>query len=274
MKKFKIIVDSSSDLTNQAIQDEEIDFEVVPLTIHIKDREFYDNDALDTKEMLDAMHASTTKNTTSCPAPGSFLEAFNAEYNFCITITSKLSGTFNSARMAMEMSDNKCFIIDSKGTCGSLSLIVDQLVKLIKMGKSYEEICKEIIEFRDQINLLFVLDRFDNLVKNGRMSRITSIIAGVLHIKPLCEAVDGEIKVSEKPRTRKLAFKRMVEVIGEKVQNFSERDCVISYCENEALGQELAETIKEKYSFKSIVVRKMRGLASFYALEDGVIVCF
>lgn len=274
MKKYKIIVDSSCDLPADAIVDDEIDFEVVPLTIHIQNKEFVDNEMLDTKEMLAAMHASSVKSTTSCPAPGNFLESYSSEYNFCVTMTSKLSGTFNSARMAMEMCDNKCFIIDSKATSGSIALIAFELVRLIKLGLSFEEICEKITEFRDNTHLLFVLDRFDNLVKNGRMSRITSIIAGVLHIKPLCEAVEGEIKVAEKPRTRKLAFKRLVEAIGEKVQNFSERCCVITYCENESLGKELEVAIKEKYNFKDVVVRKMRGLASFYALEDGVIVCF
>ena len=274
MKKFKIIVDSSSDLSSDAIVDEEIDFEVVPLTIHIEDKEFIDTDTLDTKEMLEAMHASSTKSTTSCPSPGSFLESYSAPFNFCVTITSKLSGTYNSAKVASEMSENACFVIDSMPTSGSMALIVDELVRLIKKGYDFEKICKEIIAFRDQLHLLFVLDRFDNLVKNGRMSRITSIIAGVLHVKPLCEAQDGEIKVAEKPRTRKLAFQRLVDGIGERIQNFKERTCIITYCENEELGLELQDKIRSKYDFKEVIVRKMHGLASFYALENGVIVCF
>ena len=100
MKEYQILVDSASDLKNDYLVDDEIGFKVIPLTINVNDREYVDNDDLDCKAMLNDMHASK-KNSSACPAPESFLQEFeNAKYTFIVTITSKLSGCYNSACVA------------------------------------------------------------------------------------------------------------------------------------------------------------------------------
>ena len=96
--KYKIVVDSSSDLTNDYIKDNSIGFEVVPLTINVENNSFIDDNNIDVDEMLSVMHSSKKKATSSCPSCGSFSESFKgAENVICITMTSKLSGTYNSA---------------------------------------------------------------------------------------------------------------------------------------------------------------------------------
>ena len=92
--KYKIVVDSSSDLSKDYIKDSNIGFEVVPLTIRANCVDFVDNENLNVDEMLDAMHASKTKSTTSCPSSEYFKKSYEeAEYVICITISSKISGT-------------------------------------------------------------------------------------------------------------------------------------------------------------------------------------
>ena len=273
--KYKIVVDSSVDLDDDYIKDEKIGFEIVPLTIEANNKSFVDNRNLNIDEMLEAVHASKEKPKTACPSCGYFTKSYKeAEYVICITISSKLSGTYNAAYLGGKDCESKVHVIDSKGTSGTMRLLVDRAYQLMKEDLPFEEICEKLEKYRDEITLFFVLDSFDNLVKNGRMSKITAFIATALYIKPLCKGVDGSIEVYEKPRTLKGAFKRLVESIGKECSNSEDRECVITHCKNLEGATYLKEEIEKSYKFKKVVVKEMKGLCSFYALEKGVIVSF
>ena len=273
--KFQIITDSCSELKNDYINDKDIGFAVVPLIINVGDKEFVDDDNIDCKEMLEEMKKAK-KSSSACPAPQSFLDLFDkAEYNFVVTITSKLSGCYNSAVVAKnsyEKSDN-VFVIDSKAVSGTEILLVDKLVKLIKEGKDFQTICKEIEAFRDEKELFFILQKFDNLVNNGRMSKIAGLIASTLVIRPICVAENGEIKIAKKTMGIKNAIMKMVQMIGEKIKDIKDRCLIISHCYAEEEVAMIKSEVEKKYNFKEIRILPTKGLCSYYALERGVIVC-
>lgn len=275
--KFKIIVDSSSNLLNSYYQDKkDVAFKVVPLTIRIGQEEFIDNDELDVNRMLDVLRLNDG-GQSSCPSPNDYLrELDEAEYSFIITITSKLSGSFNSACVARTMCKNPehVFVIDSKGTAGSIVLIAEKLFELIKENKEFSVITNEITAFRNSVNLLFALDCFDNLVRNGRMSKLTAFIAEKIAIKPLCYADDGEIKIKEKIRTFRGVIKRMTHYVGKMCEDTTNKICIIAHTQNESAALELKKDIEENYHFKEVRVMENRGLCAFYALEGGLIVTF
>ena len=275
--KFNIIVDSISNLLNTYYQDKkDVAFKVVPLTIRIGQEEFIDNDELDVNRMLDVLRLNDC-GQSSCPSPNDYLrELDEAEYSFIITITSKLSGSFNSACVARTMCKNPehVFVIDSKGTAGSIVLIAEKLFELIKENKEFSVITNEITAFRNSVNLLFALDRFDNLVRNGRMSKLTAFIAEKIAIKPLCYADDGEIKIKEKIRTFRGVIKRMTHYIGKMCEDTTNKICIIAHTRNESAALELKKDIEENYHFKEVRVMENRGLCAFYALEGGLIVTF
>ena len=273
--KYKIVVDSSSDLMEGYIKDESIGFEVVPLTINVDGNCFVDDCNLNVNEMLSAMHNCKNKATSACPSSGSFNESFeNAEYVICVTMTSKLSGTYNSAYLGSKDCKSKVHVVDSKATAGVLRLLVDKTYELMKQDLPFENICEKIEEYKNSLNLLFVLDSFENLVKAGRMSKLSAFIANALYIRPLCMAKDGVIDVYEKPRTRKGALNRLVQNIGKNCKNTENRTCVISHCQSREDAEKLKEMIASEYKFKEIIISEMRGLCSFYALENGIIVSF
>lgn len=273
--KFQIITDSCSELKNDYIKDKNIGFAVVPLIINVGDKEFVDDDNIDCKEMLEEMK-KVKKSSSACPAPQSFLDLFDrAEYTFIVTITSKLSGCYNSAAVAKnsyEKSDN-VFVIDSKAVSGTEILIVDKLVQLIKEGKDYQTICKEIEKFRDEKELFFILQKFDNLVNNGRMSKFAGLIASTLVIRPICVADNGEIKIAKKTVGIKNAIMKMVQMIGEKIKDIKDRCLIISHCYADEEVAMIKSEVEKKYSFKEIRILPTKGLCSYYALEKGVIVC-
>ncbi len=276
--KYKIIADSSCDLNKDYLKKTEIDFSVAPLTINVNGEDFVDDQNLDIRKMIDSVSAFKGKSTSTCPSPTHFFDEMQgADKYFIITISSKLSGSFNSANVAKGMLANPddAFVIDSKTTSGTMILIIDKLVELINKGLSYEEICKEIDEYTNsRIELYFVLDRFDNLAKNGRVSPTQALIASALSIKPICIANDGEIKFAKKAIGIKWALKVLVREIGLRLKTMLPKHCIISHCFNAKIAETLEKEMTEKYDFKSIRTIPMRGLCSFYASEKGIIIGF
>lgn len=275
---FKIITDSSSNLNNDYLNNEKnVKFASVPLTIRIEDKVFVDDENIDIDDLLNSLNKSKVKASSSCPSPSEFLSTFDDEcFNFVITVSSKLSGSYNSAMVAKDMYKNKdnVFVIDSLSAAGGLEVLVIKLLELIKDNKSFDEIKNEIIKYRDSSNVLFVLDKYDNFIKSGRVSKVIAFIATKLVIKPICFGEDGVIKIRAKIRTYKGALKTMVNHIGIMCKNVSNRVCVITYtkCLESALF--VKDLISKTYAFKDIKLRENRGLCSFYSLENGIIVAF
>ena len=197
--KYKIVVDSSSDLLNDYIVDDDVLFEVAPLTIHIGDKHFIDDENININKMLEALDSSV-KATTSCPNPNDYLKCFDGADNiFVVTISSKLSGSYNSALIASNSVEGKnILVIDSKLVSGNIIRIVDELYRLIKEGLTFLEIKDRILKFRDNEKLFFVLDKYDNLINSGRLPKAIAFVASLLKIKPLCYGEDGEIKILHK----------------------------------------------------------------------------
>lgn len=273
--KFQIIVDSCSELKSDYLKNEKIGLSVVPLLINVGEKEFVDDDKLDCKAMLDEMKKSK-KSSSACPAPQSFLELFdNADYTFIVTITSKLSGCYNSAIVAKQSyakPENIC-VIDSKAVSGTEILIVDELVRLINQGLSFDEIQTAITKYRDERDLYFILQRFDNLVNNGRMSRIAGLIASTLVIRPICVADNGEIKIAKKTIGIKNAISKMVQMISAKTKDIENKPIIISHCYADEEVAMIKAELEKKCHFKEVRVVATKGLCSYYALEKGVIVC-
>lgn len=277
MKKFQIIVDSASDLDSKYVKNKDIGFRVVPLTITIGDKNYVDDDNINVDEMLESLHKYKGKTSTACPSPEAFSKYYtDAENTFVVTISSKLSGTYNAACLGAKELENdsnfKIHVIDSKLVSGAEELIVDKLVELIKKGLEFNDIVTEIDKFRDERQLFFTLAKFDNLIANGRMSKIVALIAKTLIIRPVCKGVEGEIKVIEKVIGVNNAFKKMATFISKAVQTFKDKVLIINKCKADNECEQLVKLIKENCDFKEIRIKETKGLCSFYALEKGLIV--
>jgi DegV family protein with EDD domain len=272
--KYKIIADSSCDLTNDYVKSDKVKLEIAPLTIHVGGQTFIDDDNFKTKEMLEAIKNFDGKTTSSCPNPYDYLSKMeDAENVFIVTISKKLSGSYNSAMLSShEFEGKNLLVIDSKGTSGVMVRIIDELVRLIEEGLSFDEIKDKILKFRDERRLYFVLDKFDNLVNNGRVSKTVAFIATILKIKPLCFADDGEINVRFKIRTRRFVIEKLIETINEDKSDYQNEECIISHCEDEETALYIKSALEKNCNFKKVTILRMKGLCSFYSLEKGIIV--
>ncbi|MCI2069407.1 MAG: DegV family protein [Bacilli bacterium] len=275
--KYKIVVDSSSNLLPGFIDDPEVGFEVVPLKIRIDGKDFTDNKDGDVKEMLAAFHAAKWRPFTSCPSPQDYIDAYqDAENVIAVTISSKMSGSFNSAYVAsVGLEGVKVHVVDSKATSGNMILIVEKAYALIKEGKSFEEIENEIEAYAESLKLFFLLDSFETLQKAGRINPIVAFIAGAVGIKAICQADErGEIKLFKKAHTMKKALLTLAADLGEVITKPEEKTCIISFVEDDTIAKKLKENIAALYHFKEIRLVPDRLLCSFYSLEGGIIVSF
>jgi DegV family protein with EDD domain len=276
--KYKIVADSSCDL-NSELQ-EKLNVSLVPFKIDVEDNTFIDDDNLDPMDLINAMKASQNPIRTSCPSPGDFVAKYrDANTVFVITISSKLSGTYNSALLAKEMvneefPDKFIHVFDSKSASVGESLIAIKIKELIDGNLSNLEIVEKVEKYIKEMKTYFILESLDNLIKNGRISKTKGLIANVLNLKPIMGANDGDIELVENVRGSKRAFKRLVDIIGESGVKFEERTLAISHANAIKLGESLRKEIQEKYNFKDVILVKTAGLSSGYAYDGGIILSF
>ena len=276
--KFQILVDSSSDMNDDYLKDSDIGFKSVPLHIYIGEQEFIDDKNLDTSELMSTFYSSKEKAHTACPSPEAWLQYFDdAEYTFIVTMTDKLSGTYNSAEVAKKSHKNKknIYVFNSKATSGSLELIVDEIVRLINLGTEFKDIVKQVEHFITTRNLFFILHRFDNLVANGRMSKFAGFMAKTLVIKPICSASkEGTIDIVHKSIGSLSAYKKLVDLMLARCEDYKNRKLIITHNNNQEDASTIKNLLLQKCKFKDIIIKAMRGLTSFYAQDKGLILCY
>lgn len=274
LSDVRIVVDSSADLFSFP----DVETAIAPLKITTAQAEYVDTPELDVTAMTHALASYRGKSGTTCPSMGDFLEAFGeASYIFCITITAKLSGTYNvavsAAREYMQQHpERKVCVIDSRNTGPGMKLIAERIVALLREGKDFEEVCERANAYRFETELLFLLESLNNLANNGRVSRTVAKLAGLLGIRMLGRAVEGQIKPVAKPRgegrSLDATFAQMLELgyHGGKVR--------ISHCENRFAADELAARVLAKFPQAEIEIYPARALCSFYAERGGIILGF
>ena len=152
--------------------------------------------------------------------------------------------------------------------------MVFKLAELCREGLPFEEIVEKIEEFRKGHTLYFLIGSLETLVSAGRMNRVVGMMATMLNIHPLCgEDGDGNIKVYQKVRGMTQALNRLVEMVGERGETQG-RHLVISQCNNPEDAEMLSKACQRRYQFAKISVLEMRGLASFYAGDRGLILAY
>lgn len=277
--EWNIVADSSCDLFAKNITDDRVDFTTVPFAIQIGEKEYWDEEDLSVPEMLGAMEASKQAAHTACPSPGRFLEAFSrGEKTVAITISRHLSGSFESASTARQMllqedPNKQILILDSCSTGPEPLLCIYHLRKWMHEGLSMQQIAEKARVFLDRTHVVFALSSFDNLVKNGRMSRLVGFAARTLGMWGIGIGTDqGEIKMEGKARGKEGAL-RIILADMEK-RGFAGKEVAISHCLNKGMALRLEEQILARWPEAKVTIRRTRGLDSFYAERGGLIVAY
>lgn len=210
----KIIVDSTADLIPQVRSR----VEVVPLTIRFGEEEYTDGVTIDSHTFYEKLIESDVLPTTSQASPYDFEEKFRRAVEeghqvVCIAVSSRLSGTYQSACIAAEEFPGKVFVVDSQTIALGSAILTDYALSLVDRGLDAETIAWKLMQKREKVRLLAMLDTLEYLKKGGRISSTVALAGGLLNIKPVVCIENGEIKVLGKARGSRQANNLLVQEI-------------------------------------------------------------
>ncbi|MGM9589449.1 MAG: DegV family protein [Faecousia sp.] len=211
----KIIVDSTADLTAQVRSR----VEVVPLTIHFGEEEYVDRVTIDSRTFYEKLIESDVLPTTSQATPYAFEETFRQAVDagfqvVCITCSSKLSGTYQSAAIAAEEFPGQVFVVDSQTIALGSAILTEYALGLVDKGMDAQTIVWKLMQKREKVRLLAMLDTLEYLKKGGRISATAALAGSLLNIKPVISIENGEIKMLGKARGSRQANNLLVQEIS------------------------------------------------------------
>lgn len=276
---IKIIGDSCFDMNDDLRKISQIS--LAPLKIDIDGKVFRDDENLDTKNLLRLMKESYNVPKTASPSPNEYIEEYEGKEDvFVVTLSSKLSGSYNSAVLAKNMylensKEKFIHVFDSLSASIGETLVGLKIIELSKMSYKREQLVDKIDEYINDMKTIFLLESLDNLIKAGRINKIVAKLATAFSIKPIMSSNGkGSIKLMEKARGSKKAFRRLVDIIGEQGERIEEKIIGIAHCNCLEKAQKLKEEIMKKYNFKDIIIVETSGISTVYANDGGIIIAF
>lgn len=210
----RIIVDSTTDLPEQTARR----VTVVPLTIHFGEQQYVSGVDIDAIKFYEMLVEGDVLPTTSQPTPYAFTQVFQEAVDagdtvVCITVSSKLSGTYQSACIAAADFPGKVFVVDSLTVAIGGGILTEYALSLTDKGMDAEEIAWKLMQKREKVRLLALLDTLEYLKKGGRISSAVAFAGGLLNIKPVIAVADGEVKMLGKARGSKQGNNLLVQEI-------------------------------------------------------------
>ena len=274
---WHLVADSACDLYTLDGCEDKMDFTTIPFTIRIGGNEYIDTADMSISDMLQANETHDEIAQTACPSPEQWREVFSAPGPvIAFTISSALSGSYNSACAGREMlleeqPDKQIAIIDSKATGPEEAMLIWRARDLILEGRPMEEIEKDLNRTAERIHTSFALASYRNLIKNGRVSRLIGFIAGHLGFWGIGIGDEkGEIAIRGKARGSRSMIRFLVEEITR--VGIAGKQILISHCRNLKDAEALKAALEAAFAGVEVLIQETRGLDSFYAERNGLIV--
>lgn len=263
--KITLITDSTCDIAPEELSAKGVKF--APLKVLFPDGEFVDKIDLTNAEFYEKMKASGTLPSTSQVNPNEFHELFEEEIKagnhvIGIFLSSELSGTYQSAVIAKEMtSSDQITLIDARTTSFGLGLLLNTLIEYVEKGLSVIEIVKAMDEKIANTQLYGMLDTLENLKKGGRLSSSSAIIGKMLNLKPIIETKDGLVKMAAKVRGSKKGMNWMLEqLLAEYPEGYVD-----------VIGIAHANNLEKMEEFRHLILKSIK-VGTIYESEIGSVV--
>jgi DegV family protein with EDD domain len=280
-----VVTDSSADLPDAMLDRHRI--ALVPLQVVFGNSTFRDRVELKPEEFYRRLRQSTELPTTSQPAPADFIQAFRdareeADQVVAVLLGSTLSGTFNAAQVAIRAAGlERIHLVDSRSASFGVGLLALRGAELAESGWTGERIAAELARVRSRSGMLLTVDRYDNLLRSGRISRGKAWLAGMLDVKPILSLDrEGHVVPIERVRGRENVEAR---VLSQLEQRLTPRPKVIrfgvAHADAPDVAQRIQATLVEKYQPRDCFVALATGVLAthvgpgawgiFYQIEDG-----
>lgn len=258
---IKIYADAGSNLFPEIIKKKKLDIKIVDMKLYIKDKEYncYD-ESFDTEKVSNLFYKELSGDNnirTSLVNPNDYLEAFkddiaNGHQIICLTMAKGISGTYQSACIARDMINEEqgkevVYVVDSMTAGFGEGLLAIRLDKGVKKGKTFEELIKDIEQFKYKVRSEFTVDDVNFLAKTGRINRVVAKIASALKIKVLLKGSnDSTIVSTAKVPGRKLSLKKLAKQCIDFIKNAKDQIVYITHCNCLKDALEVKKMLQEK----------------------------
>lgn len=210
----RIIIDSTADVAENI----RARFTILPLTLRFGDAEYKDGVTITSREFYEKLVESDVMPTTSQATPYQFAEAFREAVEagddvVALTVSSKLSGTWQSAMIAAEDFPGRVFVVDSRNVAIGSGILAEYALELADQGLEAEEIARRLTAERENVHLLAMVNTLEYLKRGGRVSKTVAFAGELLSIKPVIAIRDGEVAIIGKARGSRAANNLLVKEI-------------------------------------------------------------
>ena len=253
---IKIICDSLSDVNKEYLQQYDID--VVPLTLILNGKEYRDGIDIEPEEFYKILREEDVHPKTSQATYAQFKEDFDKYTKEGKTIlyisgSGTATGTCQSAVMAKNDTEGDIYIYDTSNLSFGAGFFVVKAAKMIKEGKTIEEVFTELDELKEKSILMFTVDTLEYLKKGGRISSTKAAVGSLLNIKPILEVKDGLVSQVGQARGKKNVTNKMIDLVKEKLgDDLEQEEVYIGYSDDLKEREKLTEIAKEVFKPKKI----------------------
>ncbi len=255
---LRIITDGAADMP--PAWEKEFDLQIVPINIQFGEKTFLQYKDIDNEEFYKLVDETKKIPKTAQPSPHQIVEFYEkvakaGDTIISIHVTSKLSGTFDSAvAAAREVAGKfKIFPINSFGGSAGIGYMCREARLMDRAGKSAEEIVRRIESIRERVGIFLTLDTLDYARMSRRVGTLQAALASILNVKPLVVLKNGMLDVTEKVRTRRAALERTIEMAREKYSNQPLHIAVVQARDPQS-GESLMEMVKDKFNVKDLIM--------------------
>jgi DegV family protein with EDD domain len=266
-----VVTDSTSDIPPALAAS--LGIEIVPLSVRFGDEVFLDRIEMTQDQFLERLKTASDLPKTSQPPTAAFEEVFRKAIDndrdvVCVTIASKLSGTFNSARLAADAVDaNRITIIDSKSVSMTLGWSVIEAARAAGEGKDAPQVAAAANDALTRGHLFAVLETLDYAHRGGRIGRASHLIGSVLSIKPILTVKDGEVTPLERVRT----WRKAIERLGEIARSHAPlAGLAVAHAGNPQDAEQLADQLSDLVSTDRLIFTDVGPVIATYAGPGAV----
>lgn len=259
MRKIKIVTDSTCDLPDRIIEENNI--AVIPLYVVFGSDTYKDGIEISTQKLYKMVDKNNKLPGTAAPAPSDFIDAFKKYINqdmdiIYIGLSSKLSSTIQNAEIAaQDFGEDRIKVIDSLNLSTGIGLLVMKAVDYIKLGYTIDEIVKKIQDLIPKVKTRFIINKFDYLYKGGRCTSIESIVGSLLKIKPVIAVEQGKIVLEEKIRGRReKVLKLMLNKVLKDKSIIDGARIFITHTMSEKEAEYLKKELKNNLDVKNVLI--------------------
>jgi DegV family protein with EDD domain len=241
-----IVLDSTADLPDP--QARHPNWHLVPLYVRFGDETFREYLDISAEEFYRRLRASSQPPKSSQPSPADFQEVFDSlggyERILCVVLSSKISGTYESARLAAEPAGERIKVIDSGVTSGGTVILADAIQRRLDRGTEEEGVDALVERFKRERGLLFTVDTLEYLIRGGRIGKAAGLAGQLLSVKPILVLDDGEVAPLRRVRGRGKAIAELEKIFVESSEDTPDLHVGVGHAEAAGDAEELAGRVQ------------------------------